>query len=235
MIRTVALAVAVCASLLLAGWFGIGRAGNDTRALSAAEPLAGHGAAAVAGASQDGSAALSAHQRPKGEATRGTKLARSQRLVGRAAGKSESQVGVPVNDRRVSGSAARQPLNRMKVRRGEWRSLWSQRARDWPTAAGFVGRFVFPGTRGWLLRCSSSEGGHGPFVLNRQGSGAGGWMQFLASTHAAYLEQSWEAARRNGFRVPRRHARWRDPLAQAIVGAHMLLIGERRQWAGRLC
>ena len=34
----------------------------------------------------------------------------------------------------------------------------------------------------WAYRCASSEGGHGGFVMNRQGSGAGGQLQFLSST-----------------------------------------------------
>ena len=44
---------------------------------------------------------------------------------------------------------------------------------DWQTAVRLVQR-VYPGTSGWLLYISHREGGHGGFVMNHQGSGAGG-------------------------------------------------------------
>ena len=132
-----------------------------------------------------------------------------------------------------SGAGAR--LARVRVRRGEWRMLWSQRARDWVTAAGFVGRFVFPGTRWWLLVCSRSEGGSGPFVLNRQGSGAGGWLQIMPGSWAAWVGSAHRDARRRGFVVPLRHMRWRDPLGQAVVGAWAFTNGLRDHWAGSGC
>lgn len=80
---------------------------------------------------------------------------------------------------------------------------------------------VFPGTDGWLLACSGGEGGHGGFVMNHQGSGAGGWMQFVYSTYAANADDAFAAARGKGFRVDPRANDWRHPLGQALTAAYM--------------
>ena len=50
-----------------------------------------------------------------------------------------------------------------------------------------------PAPNWWLLSCSSSEGGHGRWVPNSQGSGVGGWMQMYPST----FWRMWSSARRD--------------------------------------
>lgn len=159
---------------------------------------------------------------------------------------------VPGENARRVARPPRATLERYKLRRGEWRLVWNHRARDYLSAADFVGRFVFPGTRWWLIACSSSEGGHGPWVWNSPApgrsyplsryptrpagsSGAGGWLQFKSGTFWGYADAAWDAALENGYRVPRAHKRWTDPVGQAIVGAYMLTLNQRHQWEGARC
>lgn len=91
---------------------------------------------------------------------------------------------------------------------------------DWVTAVKLVQR-IYPGTAGWLLFISRREGGHGGFVMNHQGSGAGGWLQFMASTYYAYNTRAFADARSRGFIIDERANSWSDPLGQAITGAFM--------------
>ena len=93
----------------------------------------------------------------------------------------------------------------------------------------------YPGTSGWLLSCSDSEGGHGRWVPNSQGSGVGGWMQFHPGTFAGF---SWRArvdAARRGYVVPASAASWYSPLGQALAGAWGVTHGMRHHWAGTGC
>lgn len=66
----------------------------------------------------------------------------------------------------------------------------------------------------------SSEGGHGGWVPNRQGSGAGGWFQFMSGTYYAF---SGEAFDKSG--VPRIYNSWYSPLGQALTAALMFSKG----------
>lgn len=108
-------------------------------------------------------------------------------------------------------------------------------SRDFATAARFADR-IWPGTEGWLLSCSSSEGGHGEFVMNRGGSGAGGWMQFMSGTFYGNVASAFAEAVEHGVNLPVRLAKWDNPLAQAVTAAWMRYHGhDRGQWTGASC
>lgn len=100
---------------------------------------------------------------------------------------------------------------------------------DWGTAVSLVQR-VYPGTDRWLLSCSSGEGGHGGFVMNHQGSGAGGPMQFLASTFYSFQAAAFADARAKGFVIDRVHQSWYDMMGQALVAAYMRTHGLSHHW-----
>lgn len=95
---------------------------------------------------------------------------------------------------------------------------------DFQTAARFADR-IFPGTYSWLMSCSGGEGGHGGFVMNHLGSGAGGNMQFMYSTYDAYDNAAIKEANRRGARLPAALRDsgfgWQSPLGQAITAAFM--------------
>ncbi len=95
---------------------------------------------------------------------------------------------------------------------------------DWRTAVNIVQR-VYPGTRDWLLFISHREGGWGPFVMNHQGSGAGGWMQFMSSTYYAYNDRAYADLRRRGWRIDPRTNYWQHPMGQAVTAAFMRYTG----------
>lgn len=97
---------------------------------------------------------------------------------------------------------------------------------DWRTAVRLAQR-PFPGTESWLLYISHREGGYGGFVMNHQGSGAGGWMQFMASTFWAYADNP--SARDDAKRWMKRHGyivddsvwQWTNPMGQALTAGWM--------------
>jgi hypothetical protein len=91
---------------------------------------------------------------------------------------------------------------------------------DWPTAVRLVQR-IYPGTQDWLLFISHREGGWGRFVMNSQGSGAGGWVQFMESTYWAYSYRAFADVRRRGFIVSDKANQWTHPMGQAITAAYM--------------
>lgn len=95
---------------------------------------------------------------------------------------------------------------------------------DWQTSVRLVQR-IYPGTSSWLLYISHREGGHGGFVMNHQGSGAGGWMQFMSSTYYAYNDAAFADARSRGFIVPSSANSWTHPLGQAITAGYMRFTG----------
>lgn len=95
---------------------------------------------------------------------------------------------------------------------------------DWRTSVRLAQR-IYPGTSDWLLFISDREGGWGPFVMNHQGSGAGGWLQFMASTFYAYVGDAKADAARRGFKVPQSVWTWTHPLGQALTGAYMRFTG----------
>jgi len=109
-----------------------------------------------------------------------------------------------------------------RLRRVIWRTL--PQTNDWRTSVRLSQR-IYPGTDGWLLFISDREGGWGPFVMNHQGSGAGGWLQFMASTFYAYVDDARRDVARRGFVVPSGIWTWTHPLGQALTGAYMRYTG----------
>lgn len=106
---------------------------------------------------------------------------------------------------------------------------------NWKTAVQLTQR-VYPGTYSWLMTCSASEGGHGRFVYNHQGSGAGGWMQFMSGTFYAYVDHAFRDVRRRGFKVSRKHRSWHSPLGQALTAGYMRYTDRYRgHWWGNGC
>lgn len=95
---------------------------------------------------------------------------------------------------------------------------------DWRTSVRLTQR-IYPGTDQWLLYISDREGGWGPFVMNHQGSGAGGWLQFMASTFYAYMDDARADVARKGYEVPPGIWEWTHPLGQALTGAYMRSTG----------
>ena len=91
---------------------------------------------------------------------------------------------------------------------------------DWRTAVSLAQR-PYPGTADWLLFISHREGGYGPFVMNHQGSGAGGWMQFMAGTFYGYNDAAASDLRRRGFDIPSNVMVWTHPLGQALTAGYM--------------
>ena len=106
---------------------------------------------------------------------------------------------------------------------------------DWLTAVRVV-QTAYPGSSSWLVSCSSGEGGHGQWVPNTNGSGAGGWMQYMSGTfwsdyHAAVFD-----LRSRGYVVPSDTASWYSPLGQAIAAGWA--YGHDRpggKWTGAGC
>lgn len=117
------------------------------------------------------------------------------------------------------------------------RDLWWQRkvdarrahftiptTRTWTIAVRLTQR-VYPGTASWLLYISHREGGWGQFVMNHQGSGAGGWMQFMSSTFYGYVDDARTETTRRGFHVNDSIWRWTHPLGQALTAGYMRYTG----------
>ena len=106
------------------------------------------------------------------------------------------------------------------------RALWFTipSTNDWRTAVTLAQR-PYPGTSDWLLFISAREGGYGPFVMNHQGSGAGGWMQFMSSTFYGYVYSAKADAERRGFSIPDEIWTWTNPLGQALTAGYMRYTG----------
>lgn len=93
----------------------------------------------------------------------------------------------------------------------------------------------YPGTTGWLLSCSDSEGGWGRWVPNSQGSGVGGWLQFYPSTFSRMFSAAASDVASRGFIVPGSAGSWYSPLGQALAGAWGVTHGRRHEWHGQGC
>lgn len=134
---------------------------------------------------------------------------------------------------------------------------WRAAEQDWLAAVKVADR-AFPGTAGWLLSCSSatSEGGWGRFVWNggsllseadrvkardglttptEHGSGAGGWLQFKHGTWDRNAARAFAEATSRGVNVPLVYRSFYSRIGQAVVGASMLLHGQRGEWSGSGC
>lgn len=119
-----------------------------------------------------------------------------------------------------------------QARRHAYRTLTA--VNSWPAAVQVAQR-PYPGTAAWLLSCSGSEGGHGRWVPNGDGSGAGGWLQFLHGTFYRMWAAAYADVRSRGFIVPRSAHSWYSPLGQALAGAWGLVNGRRHEWYGPGC
>ena len=106
--------------------------------------------------------------------------------------------------------------------------------RAWHRAVAQAQR-PYPGTEAWLLSCSASEGGHGRWVPNSQGSGVGGWLQFYPSTFYGFYERARSDVRKRGYRVPSSASSWYSPLGQALAGGWAITNGMRHHWVGSGC
>jgi len=104
-----------------------------------------------------------------------------------------------------------------------WRTI--PYTNDWRTSVKLAQR-LYPGTEGWLLFISAREGGYGSFVMNHQGSGAGGWMQFMSGTFYGYVDAARADAERRGFNIPSNVWVWTHPLGQALTAGYMRYYGK---------
>lgn len=113
---------------------------------------------------------------------------------------------------------------------------WRSYNRDFTQSTRFVDR-LYPGKGygAWAWNCASSEGGHGYFVMNRLGSGAGGWLQFMSGTFWSVIYDAVARARFQGVRIPSYALTWTSPIGQAIAGAEMLMQDRRGEWDGATC
>lgn len=107
------------------------------------------------------------------------------------------------------------------------------RVGDFAVAVRQVERWFGP--QPWLWSCPRSEGGFGAFVMNRQGSDAGGWLQFMPGTFYGVIDSAIREARRRGMPVPSNARSWRSPLGQALAGVEMLRQGRRGEFEGATC
>lgn len=99
---------------------------------------------------------------------------------------------------------------------------------------------AYPDTEWWLRSCSSTEGAGrnlsiNYFQMNHQGSGAGGWLQFMESTFWRMYWASVEDLKARGFSFPENTASWSSRLGQAMAGAWGLTNGRRGEWHGSGC
>lgn len=117
----------------------------------------------------------------------------------------------------------------------QWIAERTLRSRpDWQWSVHEVQR-AYPGTERWLLSCSASEGGHGRWKPNNQGSGVGGWMQFMPGTFTRMFWAAKADVEGRGFIVPSSAASWYSPLGQALAGAWGVTHGRSHEWAGAGC
>lgn len=114
---------------------------------------------------------------------------------------------------------------------------YARAARSFYWATRFVDR-LWPGQQlgSWAYTCASSEGGHGGFVMNHSGSGAGGQLQFMSGTFYGIIGAAIAEARAAGaVNLPGSTGSWYSPLGQALAGAAMLHHGRRGEWSGGTC
>lgn len=94
---------------------------------------------------------------------------------------------------------------------------------------------AYPGTAWWLKACSADEGGWGRWVPNSQGSGAGGWLQFMHGTFVGFNRHALDDVKKRGFYHPESARSWYSPLGQALAGAWGYKNGYSYHWEGSGC
>lgn len=112
---------------------------------------------------------------------------------------------------------------------------------SWYRAVEYV-RGIFPEQAAWVRNCSSSEGASpdglraARLTMNRDGSGAGGPMQFMVGTFFSNVDGAFAEARRRGAAVPHSWRSWSSYAGQAITAAWMRWRGtDHGQWEGANC
>jgi hypothetical protein len=106
---------------------------------------------------------------------------------------------------------------------------------DFDTSLRFASN-LFNVSFSWLHGCAHAEGGHGRWVPNSSGSGAGGWMQFMSGTFYGNVDSAFYAAnRRLAHNIPAQYKSWYSRLGQAVTAAYMFRIGQSGQWTGAAC
>lgn len=137
--------------------------------------------------------------------------------------------------------ASRKALERWRIRQRTLvnHNTWLEAVRE--------AQKPYPGTEAWLISCSASEGAHGAWVPNREGSGVGGWMQMFPSTystmmhgyylpaHGRWYEGAWKDLKRRGYIVSSKIDSWYSPLGQALASAYGKLNGRGGEWHGSGC
>jgi hypothetical protein len=99
---------------------------------------------------------------------------------------------------------------------------------------------AYPGTEGWLRSCSATEGAGRSlsinyFQMNHQGSGAGGWLQFMHSTFVRMFSAAHADVTARGFLVPPSAHSWSSRLGQALAGGWAARNGGTGEWSGSGC
>jgi hypothetical protein len=106
-----------------------------------------------------------------------------------------------------------------------WNNTIEHADRDFDLAAKLA-TFVFPKiTYERLWSRANVEGGHGKWVWNTQGSGAGGWFQFMEGTYYGRSDEAFAEARKQGFPLPAKFNSWRSLVGQNITAAYMFDLG----------
>lgn len=125
-------------------------------------------------------------------------------------------------------------LSDFEVRSGN--SAWRRAVRE--------AQRPYPGTEGWLLSCSASEGGWGRWVGYSgvsyspslvESDTVGGWLQFRPSTFDSFIKHALQDVRRRGYIVPQSASSWLSPLGQALAGGWGATHGMHSHWAGHGC
>jgi hypothetical protein len=92
--------------------------------------------------------------------------------------------------------------------------------------AAKLASYVFPSaTYERLWHRANVEGGHGKWVWNSQGSGAGGWFQFMEGTFYGRANGAFEIAKARGFPVPNKFKKWDSLIGQNLTAAYMFDLG----------
>lgn len=113
---------------------------------------------------------------------------------------------------------------------------------------------IFPGSKWWQMSCSSSEGGHGRWVVHgggsyypgaeyaKDGAEVGGNMQYTYGTFVSHFNAGVQYLIGKGYRLPK-YLRggasvraWRSALGQAIASGAAYFLGLRGDhWSGAGC
>jgi hypothetical protein len=99
---------------------------------------------------------------------------------------------------------------------------------------------AYPGSEAWLRSCSSSEGAGrnlsiNYFVMNHEGSGAGGYLQFMESTFWRMYNAAVADLKARGFIIDPASASWSSRIGQAMAGGWAYTHRATGEWSGSGC